>query len=80
MAAALTAVTSAELLSTVGVAGTLIGAAVGSVAASVGNAVYRHYIALSSEQVASAKVVASARARAGGARRARRGRRGARPG
>jgi hypothetical protein len=64
MAAALTAVTSAVLLSTVGVAGTLIGAAVGSVAASVGNAVYGHYIALSSERVASAKVVASARARA----------------
>jgi hypothetical protein len=63
MAGALTAVTSAVLLSTVGVAGTLIGAAVGSVAASVGNAVYGHYIALSSQRVASAKVVASARAR-----------------
>lgn len=68
MAGALTAITTAVLLSTVGVAGTLIGAAVGSLAASVGNAVYGHYIALSRERVVSAKVVTSARARAETAR------------
>ena len=63
VAGALTAVTSAVLLSTVGVAGTLIGAAVGSVVATVGNSVYSHYLALSKERVAAAKALAEARAR-----------------
>ncbi len=60
---ALTAVTSAVLLSTVGVAGTLIGAAVGSVLGTVGNAVYSYYLRLSRRRVATAKAVAEARVR-----------------
>lgn len=60
-AGALTAVSSAVLLSTVGVAGTLIGAAVGSVLATVGNAIYAHYLALSKDRVASAKALAATR-------------------
>lgn len=66
VAGALTAVTSAVLLSTVGVAGTLIGAAVGSVVGTVGNAVYSHYLALSKRRVAAAKVLAESKARAAG--------------
>ena len=41
---ALAAVTSAVLLSTVGVAGTIIGAAIGSVFATAGSAIYAHYL------------------------------------
>lgn len=63
IAGALTAVTSAVLLSTVGVAGTLIGVAVGSVLGTVGNAVYSHYLALSKRRVAAAKVLAESRNR-----------------
>jgi hypothetical protein len=52
-AGALAAVTSAVLLSTIGVAGTLLGAALGSVAASVGNAVYSRTIQASHRRVAA---------------------------
>ena len=57
-ASALAAVSSAVLLSTVGVAGTLIGAAVGSVVATVGNAVYAHYLSVSRARVAAAQAAA----------------------
>ena len=71
-ASALAAVSSAVLLSTVGVAGTLIGAAIGSVVATVGNAIYSHYLSVSRARVAAAQAVAlerltSARSGASGA-------------
>jgi len=50
---ALAAVSSAVLLSTLGVAGTVIGAAVGSVAATIGTAVYTRTLDVSREQVAA---------------------------
>ncbi|MGZ4493854.1 MAG: hypothetical protein ACXVWU_04080 [Nocardioides sp.] len=53
-AGALAAVSSAVLLSTVGVAGTIVGAALGSVAATVGSAVYSHYLRVSRDRVAAA--------------------------
>ncbi len=59
MAGALAAVSSAVLLSTVGVAGTVIGAAIGSVAATVGGAVYSHYLAVSRDRVAAAAAARS---------------------
>jgi hypothetical protein len=59
MAGALAAVSSAVLLSTVGVAGTIIGAAIGSVAATVGGAVYSHYLAVSRDRVAAAAAARS---------------------
>ncbi|QNN53454.1 hypothetical protein [Nocardioides mesophilus] len=59
-AGALAAVSSAVLLSTIGVAGTIIGAALGSVAATVGSSVYSHYLRVSRDRVAAA---ALARAR-----------------
>lgn len=52
-AGALAAVSSAVLLSTLGVAGTLIGAAVGSVTASLASAFYSRGIETSRQQVAS---------------------------
>lgn len=55
---ALAAVSSAVLLSTLGVAGTIIGAAAGSVIVTVGNSVYSHYLAASKERVAAAAVIA----------------------
>ena len=55
---ALAAVSSAVLLSTVGVAGTIIGAAIGSVIVTVGNSVYSYYLAASKERVAAAAQVA----------------------
>lgn len=61
LAGALAAVTSAVLLSTVGVAGTLIGAALGSLAATVGSAVYSYYIRATQDRVASAGTVAVGR-------------------
>ena len=70
-AGALTAVSSAVLLSTVGVAGTIIGAAVGSVVATVGNAVYGHYLRLSKERVAAARALAVAQAQSPAGRTAR---------
>lgn len=60
---ALAAVSSAVLLSTVGVAGTIIGAAIGSVIVTVGNSVYTYYLAASKERVAAAAVVAKQAAR-----------------
>ena len=67
LAGALTAVSSAVLLSTVGVAGTLIGAAVGSVVVTLGNAVYEYTLQTSKKRVAVASATAkdhAARARA----------------
>lgn len=61
-AGALAAVSSAVLLSTLGVAGTIIGAAAGSLIVTVGNSVYSHYLAASKERAASAAVVARGRA------------------
>jgi hypothetical protein len=60
-AGALAAMSSAVLLSTVGVAGTVIGAAVGSVVVTVGNAVYSHYLQVSRERVAAAQLTARLR-------------------
>jgi hypothetical protein len=50
---------SAVLLSTVGVAGTIIGAAAGSVIATVGSTVYSYYLRASRERVAAAARVRS---------------------
>jgi hypothetical protein len=61
LAGALAAVTSAVLLSTVGVAGTLVGAAIGSLAATVGSAVYSYYLRATHDRVASAGAVAASR-------------------
>jgi hypothetical protein len=61
LAAPLAAVTSAVLLSTFGVAGTLIGAALGSLALTVGNAVYAYSIKATRHRVATAQNVAAAR-------------------
>ncbi len=61
MAGALAAVTSAVLLSTVGVAGTLIGAALGSLAVTFGNAVYSYTIGATKERVATASTQAAAK-------------------
>jgi hypothetical protein len=59
VASALAAVSSAVLLSTVGVAGTLIGAAVGSVIATVAGAVYTYSLQASRERVAAAAQIAA---------------------
>lgn len=61
-AAALAAMSSAVLLSTLGVAGTIVGAAVGSLTASVGGALYSRGIHASRQQAATLKRVAQARA------------------
>lgn len=61
MAGALAAVTSAVLLSTFGVAGTLIGAALGSLALTLGNAVYSYSLSVTRQRVAAAQAVAAAR-------------------
>lgn len=63
LAGGLAATSSAVLLSTVGVAGTLIGAALGSVVLTLGSAVYSHYLALSRERVAAARALALAGAK-----------------
>lgn len=60
---ALAAVSSAVLLSTLGVAGTIIGAAAGSIVVTVGSAVYTHSLAVSKERVAAARVAALEAAR-----------------
>ena len=57
-ASALAAVSSAVLLSTVGVAGTIIGAAVGSVVATAGSAIYSYYLRITRERVAQAQAAA----------------------
>ncbi len=49
---ALGAVSSAVLLSSLGAAGTLVGAALGSLCITVGGAVYSHYLAVTKERVA----------------------------
>ena len=54
--AALAAVSSAVLLSTLGVAGTVIGAALGSVVATLGTAVYTRTLDASRQQVAARAV------------------------
>ena len=59
--AALAAVSSAVLLSTFGVAGTLIGAAVGSLVITVGGALYTYSIKATRQRVAMAQTVATAR-------------------
>lgn len=59
--AALAAVSSAVLLSTFGVAGTLIGAAVGSLVITVGGAIYSYSIRATKQRVATAQAVAAAR-------------------
>jgi hypothetical protein len=66
--AALAAVSSTVLLSTLGVAGTLIGAAVGSFIASVGGALYSRGLAASHQRVAvqAAALRRAAQARAQG--------------
>ena len=58
---ALAAVSSAVLLSTVGVAGTIIGAALGSVVVTAGGSIYSHYLEVSRRRVAAAQLVARAR-------------------
>jgi hypothetical protein len=50
VAAGLAAMSSAVVLSTLGVAGTVIGAAVGSIVLTLGSAVYEHYLQLSRER------------------------------
>ena len=57
-ASALAAVSSAVLLSTVGVAGTIIGAAIGSLFATAGSSIYSHYLRISQERVARAQSAA----------------------
>ncbi len=57
--AALAAVSSALVLSTFGVAGTLIGAAVGSLCISVGGAFYAHSMQVAKERMESARVAAA---------------------
>lgn len=58
---ALAAVSSAVLLSTFGVAGTLIGAAIGSLVITVGGAIYSYSIRATRQKVATAQTVAAAR-------------------
>lgn len=60
-AGSLAAVTSAVLLSTVGVAGTLIGAALGSLVLTTGNAVYSYYIRVTKARIANAQMAAALR-------------------
>jgi hypothetical protein len=50
---ALGAVSSAVLLSSLGAAGTLVGAALGSLCITVGGAVYSHYLAMTKDRVAA---------------------------
>lgn len=57
LAGALAAMTSAVVLSTLGSAGTIIGAAIGSIAATVGTAFYAQGLARSRAAVAKAQVV-----------------------
>ena len=64
VSSALAAVSSAVLLSTVGVAGTVIGAAAGSVIATVGGAVYSYSLRTSRARVAAAQALAASRVRA----------------
>lgn len=56
--AALATMSSALVLSTLGAAGTIIGAALGSVVITVGGSVYSHYLDLSRQRVAAAQAAA----------------------
>lgn len=58
IAGALAAVSSAVLLSTLGAAGTIIGAAIGSIVATVGGALYAQGLAKSRQTLAQAQAVA----------------------
>lgn len=55
---ALGAISSALVLSSLGAAGTLVGAALGSLCITVGGAVYSHYLRLTRDRVASQALVA----------------------
>ncbi len=55
---ALGAVSSAILLSSLGAAGTLVGAALGSLCITVGGAVYSHYLTMTKERVTSQALAA----------------------
>ncbi len=55
---ALGAVSAAVLLSSLGAAGTLVGAALGSLCITVGGAVYSHYLAMTKERVAAQALAA----------------------
>ncbi len=55
---ALGAVSSAVLLSSLGAAGTLVGAALGSLCITVGGAVYSHYLRMTKERVAAQALAA----------------------
>ncbi len=59
--ASLGAVSSAVVLSTLGAAGTLLGAALGSVCITVGGAIYAHSMKLTKDRVAAAKNLAAER-------------------
>jgi len=62
VASLLATVTGAVAASYLGVAGTLVGAAMGSVASTAGAAVYKHYLARSQERLRKAAVVLAPRA------------------
>jgi hypothetical protein len=72
---ALAAVSSAVLLSTLGAAGTIIGAALGSVIATVGGALYSQGLVRSREHLAQAQVAALRKVRVAQAEVRRAGRR-----
>ncbi|MCA1781870.1 MAG: hypothetical protein ABR616_19695 [Dermatophilaceae bacterium] len=55
---ALGAVSSAVLLSSLGAAGTVVGAALGSLCVTVGGAIYSHYLRLTRDRVASQALAA----------------------
>ncbi|MGB3685614.1 MAG: hypothetical protein WA991_07305 [Ornithinimicrobium sp.] len=59
--AALGAVSAAVVLSSLGAAGTLVGAAMGSLCITIGGAVYAHSMRVTKERVAAAKALASKR-------------------
>ncbi|NGN91780.1 hypothetical protein G5C66_03370 [Nocardioides sp. KC13] len=61
-AGALAAVTSSLLLSTLGAVGTLVGAAIGSVAATIGTNLYSQWLAKSHQKVTSVQALARWRA------------------
>jgi hypothetical protein len=75
IAGALAAVSSAVLLSTLGAAGTIIGAALGSVIATVGGALYSQGLARSREHLAQTQVAALRKVRVAQAEVRRAGRR-----
>ncbi|MGB3593677.1 MAG: hypothetical protein WA994_05875, partial [Ornithinimicrobium sp.] len=59
--ASLGAVSSAVVLSTLGAAGTLLGAALGSVCITVGGALYAHTMKVTRDRVAAAKILTESR-------------------